>query len=106
MTVEIKKVTYDKKGMNAFMRLPWTIYKDDPFWAPDLIMDLKKRVNKKKHPFFEFGDADFFIALKDKKVAGRIAAISNPKHNAYHKDKTGFGDFLNDHRPGSGQCFI
>jgi hypothetical protein len=94
MPVEIRKVTDDKKGMKQFMMLPWTIYKDDPYWAPDLVMDLKKRLNKKKHPFYEFGDADFFLAMKDGRIAGRIAAISNPKHNDYHHDTTGFWGFF------------
>ncbi|MDD5067543.1 MAG: N-acetyltransferase [bacterium] len=94
MAVEIKKVTDDKAGMASFIRLPWTIYKNDPHWAPDLIMDLKKRTNKKRHPFFEFGDGDFFIAIKDGKTAGRIAALYNPKHNNYQHDKTGFWGFF------------
>jgi hypothetical protein len=94
MPVEVKKITDDKKGMNQFMRLPWTIYKDDPHWAPDLVMDLKKRLNKKQHPFYEFGDAEFFLAIKDGEVVGRIAAISNPKHNAYHHETTGFWGFF------------
>lgn len=94
MPVEIKKVTDDKKGMNQFIRLPWMIYKNDAHWAPDLIMDLKKRLNKQKHPFFEFGDADFFLAIKDGKTAGRIAAIFNPKHNEYHNETTGFWGFF------------
>jgi hypothetical protein len=94
MALEIRNVTNDKKGMEQFIRLPWTIYKNDPVWAPDLIMDLRKRLDKKKHPFFEFGDADFYLAVKDGTVAGRIAAIVNPKHNDYYKDKTGFWGFF------------
>jgi len=94
MPVEIRRVTEDKKGMGRFMRLPWTIYKDDPYWAPDLVMDLKKRLNKKRHPFYEFGDAEFFLAMKDGKVAGRIAAVSNPKHNDYQHENTGFWGFF------------
>jgi hypothetical protein len=94
MAVEIRKVTEDKKWMKQFMRLPWTIYRDDPHWAPDLVMDLKKRLNKRRHPFFEFGDADFFLAMKDGQVAGRIAAISNPKHNEYHHETAGFWGFF------------
>jgi len=94
MAVEIRKVTEDKKGMKQFMRLPWTIYRDDPYWAPDLVMDLKKRLNKRRHPFFEFGDADFFLAVKKGEVAGRIAAISNPRHNEYQHENTGFWGFF------------
>ncbi|OHD54232.1 MAG: hypothetical protein A2Y33_13090 [Spirochaetes bacterium GWF1_51_8] len=94
MGTEIRKVTGTRE-MKKFMKFPWTIYRDDPVWAPDLIMDLKFRVNKKKHPFFEYGDADFYLAFKDGGIAGRIAAIDNPKHNSFHPDdKTGFWGFF------------
>lgn len=94
MLVEIKKVTNDKQGMKQFMRFAWEIYKDDPHWAPDLVMDLKKRLDKKRHPFFEFGDADFFLAFKDGRLAGRIAAVSNPTHNEKFRETTGFWGFF------------
>lgn len=94
MPIEIQKVTGDRKGMARFKKLPWEINKDDPLWAPDLILDLNKRLNVKKHPFFEYGSADFFLAVRDGKAVGRIAAIENPKHNEYHKDRTGFWGFF------------
>ena len=94
MPIEIKIVTDDKKGMAQFISFPWAIYRDDVHWAPDLVMDLKKRLNKQRHPFFEFGDADFFLAMKDGQAAGRIAAISNPRHNEYHHETTGFWGFF------------
>ena len=94
MGIEVRKVTGTRE-MKKFMRFPWSIYKDDPVWAPDLIIDLKYRVNKKKHPFFEYGDADFFLAYRNGEIAGRIAAIENPKHNSFHPgDKTGFWGFF------------
>lgn len=94
MTIEIRKVTGDRKGMARFRRLPWELNKNDPLWAPDLIMDLKKRLNIKTHPFFEYGSADFFLAIRDGEAVGRIAAIENPKHNEYHHEHTGFWGFF------------
>jgi len=80
--------------MAQFRRLPWELNKNDPVWAPDLILDLKKRLNIKTHPFFEYGSADFFLAVRDGKAVGRIAAIENPKHNEYHRERTGFWGFF------------
>jgi hypothetical protein len=94
MKTEIIEVTNSKKGMKKFLKLPWKMYKDDPLWAPDLIMDLKKRLNKKKHPFFEFGDASFFLAKQGNEIVGRIAAIENRRHIEYRKEKTGFWGFF------------
>ena len=94
MKIEIIDVTNSKKGMKQFLKLPWKMYKDDPLWAPDLLMDLKKRLNKKKHPFFEFGDAGFFLAKRDGEIVGRIAGIENRRHIEYRKEKIGFWGFF------------
>jgi GNAT superfamily N-acetyltransferase len=42
-------------------------------------------LNRKKHPFFEHSDGDFFIALRDKEVVGRIAILENRPFNKYHQ---------------------
>lgn len=94
MAIEIRKVTADKKQMKVFRNLPWEIYKDDPTWAPDLIMDLDNRLNKKTHPFYEFGDIDFFLAYKDGRPVGRIAALLNRRHEEYRQEHIGFWGFF------------
>lgn len=92
-SVEIVRVT-DKSQLMAFIKFPWEVYKDDPNWVPHLIMDRKKVLSKEKNPFFEHGDADYFLAYKNGKLSGRIAAIKNDLHNQHHHDKTGFFGFL------------
>jgi len=80
--------------MKDFIKLPWTIYKNDPSWAPDLIMDLKKRLDRKSHPFFEFGDAGFYVAYRDGVPVGRIAGIENRNHVEFRKENIGFWGFF------------
>lgn len=95
---EVKKVT-TKSELNQFIKFPWQIYKDDEHWVPPLIMEQKKLLNKDKNPFFKDADADYFIAIKDEKIVGRIAAIKNDTHLKYHNDDSGhFGFFecIND----------
>jgi hypothetical protein len=94
MALEVNLVSNDKKGMALFRKLPWDLYKQDPSWAPDLIMDLQARLNKKAHAFYEFGDADFFVAIRDGQVVGRIAAIENHRHVEYRNEKVGFWGFF------------
>jgi hypothetical protein len=89
MGVEIKKVV-SRRDLNSFIRLAFDIYRDDPTWAPDLLMDTYDKLNRKKHPFFKHANAEYFLAYKDGKVVGRIAAVDNPNHNSYWKDKVGF----------------
>ena len=94
MSLEVRDVTDSKKGMKEFLRLPWDLYKNDVNWAPDLVMDLKKRVNKKKHPFFEFGDASFFLAYRDGVPVGRVAGVENRRHVEIRKERIGFWGFF------------
>jgi hypothetical protein len=50
-------------------------------------MDAYLPLNRKKHPFFEHSEADFFLAVRDGEVVGRICAGENKPFNEYHKTK-------------------
>lgn len=92
MSVEIKSVK-SRKELNQFIKFPWIIYRDDPYWVPPLLIEMKNLLNRKKNPFFKHSEAEYFLAYKNGQVSGRIAAILNNNHNAYHKEKTGFFGF-------------
>jgi hypothetical protein len=83
--VTIEPVTVDnKKVLNEFLNLPFSIYKNDKNWVPPILTDIRNMLDKTKHPFYEHSDADFFIARQDGKVVGRIGALENKPFNAYH----------------------
>ncbi len=92
-SLKINKVE-STKDLMAFIKFPWKIYKDNPFWVSPLIYDKKKILDKKKNPFFEHADMELYLAVKDSKILGRIAAIKNDLHNQYHNDKVGFFGFF------------
>ena len=79
-----------RKGLKTFVTFPWKVYKKDPNWVPPLIMDIKERLNKKKNPFFEHADMDLFLAYRNNKVRGRVAAILDQNHNRFHNEKIVF----------------
>jgi len=74
----------------AFIRLPYSIYQGDPNWVPHLEMERRDFMNPKKHPFFEFGEVEFFLARRNGQVVGRIAAVNNPRYNEFHGTNVGF----------------
>ncbi len=90
--IEIRKVE-TKKDKKVFINLPWLIYKNDPNWVPPLKMAVEDMLNP-KHPFYETGKAQCFIAFRDKDVAGRIMAINPNAYNDYHGSKAGFFGFF------------
>jgi GNAT superfamily N-acetyltransferase len=86
LTIE-KINTENKSQVKRFVEFYYDLYKDCPQWVPPLFMDAYLPLNRKKHPFFEYSDADFFLAVRDGKVVGRICAGVNNLFNEYHKAK-------------------
>jgi len=96
--IQIKRVE-SRKEKKEFIRFPWKVYKDDPNWVPPLISDVKERLNKKKHPFFEHADMDLFLAYDGNEIKGRVAAFLDENHNNRHNEKVvffGFYESTND----------
>jgi hypothetical protein len=91
--IEIVPVT-NSKDLRNFIMLPWKIYRDDPYWVPPLIVEMKKLLDRKRHPFLQHSSADFFLARRNGEWVGRIAAILNGNHNHFHNEKTAFFGFF------------
>ena len=86
LTIE-KIDTKDKVQVKKFVDLPYRLYRDCPQWVPPLYVDAYLPLNRKKHPFFEHSEADFFLAVRDGEVVGRICAANNKLFNEYHKTR-------------------
>jgi len=86
LTIE-KIDTENKSQVKRFIEFYYDLYKGCPQWVPPLFMDAYLPLNRKKHPFFEYSDADFFLAVRDGQVVGRICAGVNKLFNEYHQAK-------------------
>ena len=98
MSVEIKKVT-TKSELKSLIRFNYEFYKDNPYSVPDLYDDMLNTFSPKKNAAFEFCEADYFLALRDGKIVGRVAAIINRRANETWNRKTvrfGWIDFIDD----------
>lgn len=98
MSVEIKKVTTQSE-LKRFIRFNYEFYKDNPYSVPDLYDDMLNTFSPKKNAAFEFCEADYFLALRDGKIVGRVAAIINRRANETWNRKTvrfGWIDFIDD----------
>lgn len=98
MAIIIKKVA-TKRELKRFIRFNYRMYKENPYSVPDLFDDMLNTFNKKKNAAFEFCEADYFMAYKDGKEVGRIAAIINKQANEKWNKKTvrfGWMDFIDN----------
>ena len=80
----------DRRTFKHFVQLPYRIYDGDPNWVAPLIRDVKTAFDKKKHPFHTHSEVQPFVAFRNGRPVGRIAAINNRNHVAYHDEPVGF----------------
>jgi hypothetical protein len=86
--IRIDQIDSNKRSdVIRFYRIPFGIYQGCSQWVPPLWGDLSLQLNRKKHPFYDHSQADFFIAVRDGKDVGRIAVLENKPYNEYHKKK-------------------
>ena len=88
-----------KTLLKEYVKFPFTLYKNHPYWVPPLINDELETFDKTKNPAFESAEAYFYLAYKDNKIVGRIAAIINwDEVNKQDKKKVRFGwwDVIDD----------
>ena len=96
--IEIKEVK-TKKDLKAFVKFPFELYKNSPYWTPPIISQEIKNFDKKENPVFQDADAQLFLAYKNKKLVGRVAAIINNieiKNQNVKKMRFGWFDFIDD----------
>ena len=98
MSVNIVKVD-NKRQLKTFIRFNYELYKGNPYFVPDLYEDTVNTLRKDRNAAFEFCEADYFLAYRDGKPVGRIAAIINHRANeTWNKKAARFGwvDFIDD----------
>ena len=97
-SIQIKRVE-TKKDLKDFIEFHYDLYEGDQYDAPNLYSDELKTLSRDKNAAFDFCEAEYFLALKEGKVVGRVAAIINNKANEkWDKKDVRFGwiDFIDD----------
>jgi hypothetical protein len=86
--ITIEKVDTDNRAqIRRFVQLPHRLYKGCAQWVPPLNVDAYSQLNRTKHPFHEHSDVEFFLAVREGRDVGRIAAIENKPFNRYHNTR-------------------
>ena len=96
--IEIKKVE-NKKDLKTLIDFHYDLYEGNEYDVPNLFSDEMNTLSKDKNAAFEFCEAEYYLAYKDGKLAGRVAAIINHKANSkWGKKSVRFGwiDFIDD----------
>lgn len=90
----IKLDKSNKKQLTQFIDFPHDLYANDPLYVPMIFMEQEALLNPKKSPFFKHSTAEYFLAMHNNKIVGRIAAIRNNNHIAFTGQQEGFFGFF------------
>ena len=96
--VEIRKVS-TRSELKQFVQFYYDLYRDCEQAVPYLFFDEIATLRKDKNPSFECCEADYFLALRDGRVVGRVAAIINHRANERwqcHQVRFGWFDFIDN----------
>jgi GNAT superfamily N-acetyltransferase len=89
---EIETVTR-RRQLNAFIEVPWAIYRDDPNWVPPLLFEQKQRLTS-KNPFFEHARWQAWTARHNGRAIGRVSAQIDRLYQERHGRKVGYFGML------------
>jgi GNAT superfamily N-acetyltransferase len=96
--VTVKEAT-SKADLKKFVKFPFHLYKNSPYWVPPIINDELETFDRSKNPVFKNADAWFLLAYKNGKIVGRVAAMINwieVKEQKLAKMRFGWFDFIDD----------
>lgn len=87
-------VAHSGQDLAAFVDLPWSIHAQEPLWTPPIKSQERALLTPGEHPFWASARRELFLALRDGRPVGRMAAIVDEKYNAYAREACGaFGFF-------------
>lgn len=83
-----------RRDLERFIRFAYRVYRDDPNWVAPLLGDLRHALTPGRHPFWSHAERALFLAERDGRVVGRVAAIDDRNYNAFHDSSIGFFGFF------------
>ena len=91
--IAVRPVT-TKQELTQFIRFPWQIYANDPHWVPPLLAERRRFFDTRRNPFFKHAEAAYFLATRDGRLCGTIAAAVDHHFNEFQKDQIGLFGFF------------
>lgn len=98
--IEVKEIS-GKNALKAFVKFPFQLYKNHPYWVPPLIKEEVESFDPNVNPVFEHAEAKFFLAYENGEIKGRVVTIANSieiEQQKIPKMRFGWMDFVDDKR--------
>jgi hypothetical protein len=91
--IEVRPVR-GRSELRTFIRLPWRLYEEVDNWVPPLISERKRHLDRRRNPFFEHAEAEYFIAWRGREPVGRITAHVDRLLNEFQNNRWGLFGFF------------
>jgi len=83
-----------RRDLKEFIELPYRLHSTSGVWVPPLRLERRLFLNRRLNAFFSHGDAQLFLARRDRRVVGRLSAHYDDAFNAFHANRWGMFGFL------------
>src|SRR5205807_2565502 len=83
-----------RRELQAFIRLPWRLYRGQANWVPPLLSERKRHLDRRRNPFFQHAEAEYFLAWRDRQPVGRITAHVDHRLNQFQGNRWGLFGFF------------
>jgi GNAT superfamily N-acetyltransferase len=83
-----------ERDLKEFITFPWKVYASNPYWVPPILSERRTFLDPENNAFFEHARACYFMAQRDGRIVGTIAAFTNDKYNQFQDVNTGFFGFF------------
>jgi GNAT superfamily N-acetyltransferase len=93
MGLDVRPVA-SKRDLTTFIKLPWRLYRNEPNWVPPLVSERRQFLDRRKNPWFEHGEAEYFLAWRDGRAVGRITAQVDRILNEFQDNAWGLFGFF------------
>jgi len=93
MGLDVRPVA-SKRDLTTFIKLPWRLYRNEPNWVPPLVSERRQFLDRRKNPWFEHGEAEYFLAWRDGRAVGRITAQVDRIFNEFQDNAWGLFGFF------------
>lgn len=90
----ISEIGFSRRDRKRFVDVEFRLNRGDPLWVPPLRMDRMKYLDPERNPFFAHAEVAHFVATREGRDVGRIAAVRNRAHEEFHEESVGFFGFL------------
>ncbi len=106
MGLDVRPVA-SKRDLTTFIKLPWRLYRNEPNWVPPLVFERRQFLDRRKNPWFQHGEAEYFLAWRDGRAVGRITAQVDRVLNEFQDNSWGlFGFFECEDDPEAAQALL